>query len=286
MRRPCVVAGAGVLRARRPEQRAHGGTGQGHEARHQHGRVQPRHEGGVAPRRDGVGQLAARTFGNRGQSLRHDGAFVEPTAASAHGARRALVRAGFSAAVTDAARIEPHTAVPRTPPSWMEVVWIPPATPASSSEMSPTMASVADVTTSPMPRPNRTNGGQRWMYEESTWRVTKEKMATEEASRPKVMGSQGPNRLTSRAPERSREGEGDRERQETQAGADRAESVHALQVERNEEQHAEEREEVQQHDDGADRDGAHAKDGQRHERVAARDARRRRRRRAGRVPPQ
>ena len=108
--------------------------------------------------------------------------------------------AGFRAAATEAARIEPHTAVPRTPPSWIEVVWIPPATPASSSEMSPTMASVAEVTTNPMPRPNRTNGGQRWLYGESTCRVTKEKMASDEASRPKVMGSQGPNRLTSRAP--------------------------------------------------------------------------------------
>ncbi len=69
-----------------------------------------------------------------------------------------VVRAGFRAAVTEAARIEPHTAVPRTPPSWMEVVWIPPATPASSSEMSPTIASVADVTTSPMPRTQQHEG--------------------------------------------------------------------------------------------------------------------------------
>ena len=96
--------------------------------------------------------------------------------------------------------MEPHTAVPRTPPSWIEVVWIPPATPASSSETSPTMASVADVTTNPIPSPRRTNGGHRWLYGESTWSVTNEKMAIDEASRPKVIGSQGPNRLTRRAP--------------------------------------------------------------------------------------
>ena len=50
--------------------------------------------------------------------------------------------------------------------------------------------------------------------------------------------------------ERTGEGEGDREGEEPQAGADRAEAVHALQIQRDEEQHPEEGEEVQQHNDG------------------------------------
>ena len=58
--------------------------------------------------------------------------------------------------------MDPHTAVPSTPPSWMAVVWIPPATPASSTGVLPTMASVAEVTTRPMPSPSRMNGGHRW----------------------------------------------------------------------------------------------------------------------------
>ena len=43
--------------ARRPEERTHGGAGQRHEPGDDHGRVQPGHECGVAPRRDRVGKL-------------------------------------------------------------------------------------------------------------------------------------------------------------------------------------------------------------------------------------
>lgn len=60
------------------------------------------------------------------------------------------------------------------------------------------------------------------------------------------MGSQRPNLLTSRAPWSGEcECEGDRERQEPEPGAHGAEAVHALQVEGDEEQHAEQCEEVQ-----------------------------------------
>jgi hypothetical protein len=62
------------------------------------------------------------------------------------------------------------------------------------------MASVADVTTRPMPSPRRMNGGHRWRYDESTCRVRSESRATDEASRPAVMGNHGPNRLVSLAP--------------------------------------------------------------------------------------
>ena len=81
-------------------------------------------------------------------------------------------------------------------------------------------------------------------------------------------GQPGAESVDQTRSERSSEGKGDRQGKQSEAGADRAESVHALEVERNEEQHSEEREEVQQDDDGAHRHRAHAKDGKGHQRVA------------------
>ena len=73
-------------------------------------------------------------------------------------------------------------------------------------------------------------------------------------------GQPGPEPIDDTRAEWTGEGEGHGQRQEPKSGLHGTEPVHALQVERDEEEHAEQGEEIQQQDDRADGDGSNPED--------------------------
>jgi len=79
----------------------------------------------------------------------------------------------------------------------MKVDCTPPATPASSTGVLPTIASVEATTTSPIPMPSPTIGGHSSRYEDSACSASSANIDPDTTIRPSVIGTRGPNRPVS-----------------------------------------------------------------------------------------
>src|SRR6266700_242896 len=83
--------------------------------------------------------------------------FAAASCAALSAGRWAACHAAGSRLLILDARTAPRTDVPMAPPTWYEVDWRPPATPASSTGALPTMTLLAPTITGARPAPSRKN---------------------------------------------------------------------------------------------------------------------------------